>query len=118
MPFYLVSEIVSPVFVLLAVWTLVAGAATGLVDWWLAGAVVLAITFVNSLFSTGSFLIADLESGAYRTSALLRVLALMPLEIVLYRPIASWARVKGTWRFLRGDKAWHKFERNVRAEVA
>jgi len=118
MPFYLVSEIVAPVFELLAVWTLVAGAATGLVDWWLAGAVVLAITFVNSLFSTGSLLIADLETGAYRTSALIRVLALMPLEILVYRPIASWARVKGTWRFLRGDKAWHKFERNARAEAA
>jgi ribosomal protein L20A (L18A) len=30
----------------------------------------------------------------------------------------GWARVKGTWRFLRGDKGWHKFERNVRTGVA
>jgi hypothetical protein len=28
-----------------------------------------------------------------------------------------WARLKGSWRFLRGDKGWYKFERNVRATV-
>jgi cellulose synthase/poly-beta-1,6-N-acetylglucosamine synthase-like glycosyltransferase len=117
MPFYLVSEIVAPVFEMLAVSTLVVGAATGLVDWWLAAFIVLLIAFVNSLFSTGALLMADLEFGAWRSRELLRVLALMPAEMLFYRPIASWARVKGTWRFLRGDKAWHKFERNVRAEV-
>ena len=117
MPFYLVSEIVAPVFEMLAVSTLVVGAATGLVDWWLAALVFLLIAFVNSLFSTGALLMADLEFGAWRSRELLRVLALMPAEMLFYRPIASWARVKGTWRFLRGDKAWHKFERNVRAEV-
>jgi ribosomal protein L20A (L18A) len=42
----------------------------------------------------------------------------MPLEMIVYRPIMAWARVKGTWRFLRGDQAWHKFERNVRVEAA
>jgi hypothetical protein len=26
----------------------------------------------------------------------------------------AWARLKGTWRFLRGDKDWHKFARNER----
>jgi ribosomal protein L20A (L18A) len=29
----------------------------------------------------------------------------------------AWARLKGTWRFLRGDRAWHKFERNMRVEA-
>jgi ribosomal protein L20A (L18A) len=43
------------------------------------------------------------------------MLLLAPLDLVLYRPVIVWARLKGTWRFLRGDKAWHKFERNVRA---
>jgi poly-beta-1,6-N-acetyl-D-glucosamine synthase len=118
MPFYLVSEIVAPVFELIAVWTLVVGAAAGLVDWWLAAIVFLLVSFVNSMFSTGALLMADQEMGAYRSRALLRLLALMPAEMLVYRPIASWARVKGTWRFLRGDKDWHKFERNVRAEAA
>ena len=50
--------------------------------------------------------------------AVARLLVLMPLELFVYRPVMAWARVKGTWRFLRGDRAWHKFERNVRAETA
>ena len=43
------------------------------------------------------------------------MLVLAPLDLVLYRPIIVWARLLGSWRFLRGDKGWHKFERNVRA---
>jgi hypothetical protein len=42
----------------------------------------------------------------------------MPLELLVYRPFMSWARIKGTWRYFRGDKGWHKFERNVHAEPA
>jgi hypothetical protein len=46
---------------------------------------------------------------------LVRLVLWAPFDLVLYRPIITWARMKGTWRYLRGDKAWHKFERNVRA---
>jgi hypothetical protein len=37
---------------------------------------------------------------------------------VIYRPFIVWARLKGTWRYLRGDQGWHKFERNVRPASA
>jgi cellulose synthase/poly-beta-1,6-N-acetylglucosamine synthase-like glycosyltransferase len=118
MPFYLASEIVAPAFELLAAATLVVGAALGLVDWWLFALVLLLISLVNSGFSSASLLMVERQSGAYRPTGLLRLLALMPVEILVYRPVLSWARMKGTWRFLRGDKAWHKFERNVRTEPA
>jgi poly-beta-1,6-N-acetyl-D-glucosamine synthase len=118
MPFYLFSEILAPVFEVLAVATLLAGAAAGLVDWWQFAMVTLLITTLNSAFSTGALLMVDLRSRVYRGRGILRLLALMPLELVVYRPIMGWARVKGTWRFLRGDRSWHKFERNVRIEAA
>jgi biofilm PGA synthesis N-glycosyltransferase PgaC len=118
MPFYLASEIVAPALELLAVATLVVGAALGLVDWWLFALVLLFISLVNSAFSAASLLMVERQSGAYRPTGLVRLLALMPVEILVYRPVLSWARMKGTWRFLRGDKAWHKFERNVRTELA
>ena len=118
MPFYFLSELVAPVFELLAVGTLVAGAAAGLVDWQLCLAVTLLITLVNSVFSAGALLMADLHGAVYQGRGIVRLLALMPLELLVYRPIMGWARVKGTWRFLRGDRAWHKFERNVRTETA
>ena len=43
------------------------------------------------------------------------ILFLAPFDMILYRPIITWARLKGSWGFLRGNKAWNKFERNVRA---
>ena len=54
-------------------------------------------------------------SRAYRRRDLLRLVLLGPLDLVLYRPLIIWARAKGTWRFLRRDTGWHKFERNARA---
>ena len=114
MPFYVLSEIVAPVFEVLALVTLVAGVASGLVDGWEFVVLTLAITFGNSALTTGALLMQDLEGRTYRLSRVLRFLALMPLELFVYRPFMGWARVKGTWRCLRRDKDWHKFERNVR----
>ena len=86
--------------------------------WLLFALVVLLLSLVNSGFSAASLLMVERQSHTYRPTGLVRLLALMPLEILVYRPVLSWARMKGTWRFLRGDKAWHKFERNVRTEPA
>jgi cellulose synthase/poly-beta-1,6-N-acetylglucosamine synthase-like glycosyltransferase len=118
LPFYLLSEILAPFFEVLAIATLVTGAATGLIEWWEFAALTLAVTLANSALTTGALLMHDLERRAYRSSVVLRFLALMPLEMIVYRPVMAWARIKGTWRFTRGDKAWHKFERNVRTDTA
>lgn len=114
-PYYLLSEIVAPVFEVVAVGTLLAGGLAGLIDWWEFAAVTLLITSANSVLTTGALLNLDLEARAYRAGRIARLLGLMPLELVVYRPIMAWARLKGTWRFVRGDRAWHKFERNVKA---
>jgi cellulose synthase/poly-beta-1,6-N-acetylglucosamine synthase-like glycosyltransferase len=116
-PFYLLSEIVAPVFELLAVTTLAVGGIAGLIDWWEFAVLTLLVTFANSALTTGALLMLDLEARAYRAAGIARLLALMPLEMIVYRPVMAWARVKGTWRFFRGDRGWHKFERNVRADA-
>ena len=77
--------------------------------------VVAAMAFMNAASTAGAILLDDLQSRLYRVRDLARLLFCAPFDLVLYRPIIAWARFKGTWRFLRGDKAWHKFERNVRA---
>jgi len=116
-PYYLVSEIVAPVFEIVAIGTLLAGGLAGLIDWWQFAVLTLLITFANSALTTGALLNLDLESRAYRASGIARLVGLMPLEMVVYRPVMAWARLKGTWRFLRGDQAWHKFERNVKVSA-
>ena len=73
------------------------------------------MAFSNAALTAGAVLLDDLQSRLYRMRDLARLLLLAPLDLVLYRPIIVWARFKGSWGFLRGDKAWHKFERNVRA---
>ena len=117
-PYYWLSEILAPLFEILAVGTLLAGAATGVVDWQVFVLVTVLIALVNASFTAAAVLMDDLQSRTYRVTGLLWLLVLAPLDLLLYRPIVAWARVKGTWRFLRGDKGWHKFERNARAAGA
>jgi cellulose synthase/poly-beta-1,6-N-acetylglucosamine synthase-like glycosyltransferase len=116
-PFYVVSEILAPIFEVLAIATLLAGGVTGLIAWSDFAVFTLLVVFANSALTTAALLMLDLEARAYRPSGIAWLLALMPVELLVYRPIMGWARVKGTWRFLRRDRAWHKFERNVRTEA-
>jgi cellulose synthase/poly-beta-1,6-N-acetylglucosamine synthase-like glycosyltransferase len=114
MPFYLCSEILAPLFEVATVATILAGTATGLVDWRLCALVTLLIALVNAVLNAAAVLAVEVQSPrTYQPGALARLLLLGPLDLIVYRPLIGWARVKGTWRFLRGDKGWHKFERNV-----
>ena len=69
----------------------------------------LPIAFLLGLLIGVGRLSADSELTALRASGV--------DLLVLYRPIITWARLKGSWGFLRGDKSWNKFERNARAPV-
>ena len=113
-PFYLLTEVLSPLFELLALGALVAAVALGLFDPVTFAVVLGAIAFTSAALTAGAILLDDLQSRLYRKRDLARLFLLAPLDLFLYRPIIAWARFKGSWRYLRRDKAWHKFERNVR----
>ncbi|HUG64926.1 MAG TPA: glycosyltransferase [Gaiellaceae bacterium] len=114
-PFYLLTEVLSPVIEVLAIASLAAAVALGIFDLEVFLVVVCAMAFANAALTAGAILLDDLQSRLYRIRDLARLLFWAPFDMLLYRPIIAWARFKGTYRFLRGDKAWHKFERNVRA---
>ncbi len=116
-PFYLLTEVLSPAIELLALASLAAAVFLGIFDLEVFLVVVAAMAFVNAALTAGAILLDDLQSRLYRVRDLARLLFWAPFDMLLYRPIIAWARFKGSWRFLRGDKAWHKFERNVRAEA-
>jgi poly-beta-1,6-N-acetyl-D-glucosamine synthase len=59
-------------------------------------------------------LMEDRTTRSYRIRDLLRLQLIAPLDLVLYRPLHVWARVRGTIDFLRGRRDWDKFERNRR----
>jgi biofilm PGA synthesis N-glycosyltransferase PgaC len=113
-PFFLVSEVVAPVFELLALLGIVGGFATGAFPLTSALLMLAAISFANGIFATAAVLLEDRTSRAYGLRDLLWLIGLGLVELILYRPLIVIARAKGTGRFLRRDTGWHKFERNTR----
>ena len=113
-PFYLLSEVLAPLFEVLALVTIPVAAFLGVLDWAVFALVVGTLGFLNASLTVAAILASDVQSRTYRLRDLAWLTVLAPLDLVLYRPVMAWARLKGTWRYLRGDKAWHKFERNER----
>jgi poly-beta-1,6-N-acetyl-D-glucosamine synthase len=117
-PYYLVSELLAPVFEIAALVSLPAALVLGVFDWPVFVLMLLLMMLGNGVLSAAAVLADDRQSRMYRWRDLLRLVLIAPLDLLLYRPFMSWARLVGCWRFLRGDKGWHKFERNVRTSAA
>jgi len=114
-PFYLLTEVLAPAFEIVAIGALGGSIALGLFDPMTFLVMLAAIAFTNAALTASAILLDDLQSRSYRKRDLLALLLLTPFDVVVYRPIILWARLKGSWGFLRGDKSWNKFERNARA---
>ena len=76
------------------------------------------MAFALAVLTSAAVLLEDISTRAYRLRHIVRLLALGPLELVVYRPILMWARYRGTVGFLRNEKGWDKFDRNERDEPA
>jgi cellulose synthase/poly-beta-1,6-N-acetylglucosamine synthase-like glycosyltransferase len=113
-PFFVLSEVIAPVFELLALVALVTSVALGTLDVEQGLLTLAALALLNGIMTSAAVLLEDRTSRAYPLGDLARLILLGPLDLVIYRPFIVWARLKGTWRYLRGDQGWHKFERNVR----
>jgi cellulose synthase/poly-beta-1,6-N-acetylglucosamine synthase-like glycosyltransferase len=114
MPFYVLSEVLAPFMQTLSVGVLVLAPALGLLDWSQFVLSVGAIAFSAGTFTNAAILLQDSMFRTYSRADLRRLVLLGPLDLVLYRPIIFYAQLKGAVEFLRGDKGWHKFERNRR----
>lgn len=118
-PYYVVAEMIAPLFEVLAVVLLPLGIAFSLFDPLDFLLFVGVIAFFSGILTTSALLLDDRSartygSERYRRRDLARLVLLGPADLVLYRPILIWARAKGTWDFLRGKRGWNKFERNAR----
>ena len=118
MPFYLVTECVAPLFELLAIVTLVAAVAVGVFDAWHFLAFVGTISALNACFTVAALVVQDRLMREMEWRDLLRLVLVSPLELVLYRPWLTVARLLGTIDSIRGQKGWNKFERNARRPAA
>ena len=117
-PLMLLSEGFGLVFELLGIATLAAGIAMGVFSWQEYVVFLGSMAFALGVLTSAAVLLEDISTRAYRLRHIVRLLALGPLELVVYRPILMWARYRGTIGFLRAEKGWDKFDRNARDEPA
>ncbi len=114
MPYYVLAEVLAPVFQVLSVIVLPIALWIGDFTWLQFVLFTLAVAFANGFLTNMALLLHDFvsRSGTLRGTAALMWLG--PLDLFFYRPILVYAQAKGLFRFLTGDKGWHKFERNRR----
>jgi len=118
-PFYLLSEVLAPVFEVLSLVMLTLAVVAGAFEVVHLLLFLGVIAFANGLLTTAALLLDDRSARgyhgrSYRKRDLARLIMLGPADLFLYRPILMWARLEGTWQFLRRERDWHKFERNAR----
>ena len=114
-PFYLLTEMLAPMFELLAIAALAVAVVIGLLEPVTFLVVGTSVAFTNAALTASAILMEDMQSRLYRKRDLARLLLLSPFDFVFYRPVMFWARLRGTVGYLRGDKSWDRFDRNVRA---
>jgi biofilm PGA synthesis N-glycosyltransferase PgaC len=113
MPFYVLTELVAPLFEVLSVLTLVLAVLVGAVNWELFAIVLGILTFSAATLTSAAVLFDDRTARDYRIGSVLRMLASGPFDLFLYRPLIVAARMYGVWGYLRGRRDWDKFERNT-----
>jgi cellulose synthase/poly-beta-1,6-N-acetylglucosamine synthase-like glycosyltransferase len=117
-PYYALFECLAPVFQIMSFVTLALAGMYGILGWQPYLAFLGMMAYGAALPTTLAVWLHDRGYRDYRVRDLIHMLALGPLDLFLYRPILMWAGVVGTVEFLRGDKAWNKFERNERRAPA
>jgi cellulose synthase/poly-beta-1,6-N-acetylglucosamine synthase-like glycosyltransferase len=114
MPYYVLFECLAPLVQLMSLASLAAAVLLGILDPWAYLALIGIMIFGTAIPTTLAILFHDVAFRDYRLRDVARMLALGPLDLLLYRPILLVAALRGSWEFVRGNKGWNKFERNAR----
>ena len=111
-PYFLLYESLGVFFEMASIGILFLGVLLGrieLMNFLLISALMLLCYAVTTLVS---LLIFDKNQRMFSMKDLITFITLSFLEFFGYRQIISLARILGTIDFIKGDKKWHKFERN------
>jgi biofilm PGA synthesis N-glycosyltransferase PgaC len=113
-PYYVLFECLAPFVHVLSISALILAMVVGALGWPAYLAFIGMMVFGMAIPTTVAVGLHDVGFRDYRVRDLLRMLALGPLDLLLYRPILLYAGLRGSWEFLRKDKRWNKFDRNIR----
>jgi cellulose synthase/poly-beta-1,6-N-acetylglucosamine synthase-like glycosyltransferase len=114
LPYYALFECLAPLMQLVSLVSLVASIALGLLQWPAYLSFLGIVVFGTGVPTTWALSLHDAAYRDYAPRDLVRMLAIGPLDLLVYRPILVYASIRGTWEFLKREKGWNKFERNVR----
>jgi biofilm PGA synthesis N-glycosyltransferase PgaC len=116
-PYFVLYEALAPAVQLFSALSLAAAIAVGVLDWPAYLCMLAGVAFCGAI--TAAAVVALHEQGYrdYRFGHLLRLLLLGPLDLFCFRPLIMYAGIRGTLQFMKGDRGWDKFERNVRGET-
>ncbi len=117
-PYYLFVEALAPVFQVLSLVILPLAWWLGLLDWRLFLLFTGAVAFTNGFLANMALLGTSRDQHTYPVRDLLRLILMGPIELFTYRPVLIYAQALGLFEFLRGKKAWDKFERNSRSALS
>ncbi len=118
MPFYVLVEVLAPIFEVLSVLVAVAAFWVGVIEWRGFALMVAAMALGNGLFTNAALLMNERGAHSYPIKDLLQLMLLGLADLFLYRPVLVVAQAKGLFDFLQGSKSWNKFERNHRAATS
>jgi hypothetical protein len=116
-PFYLLVEVLAPIFEVLAVIIVPIAWWLGVLDWRVFALMLLAMALANGVLTNAALILNERGAHSYRLPTLLWLVLLGVADLFLYRPFLIVAQAKGLFDFLRGEKSWHKFDRNQRPIV-
>lgn len=114
MPYYVFYEALAPVFQVISLATLGLAIWLGILQWPYYLYLVGIIIFATAIPTSAAIHFDQANLRGYRLRDVARLVLLGLLDFFLYRPVLLWAGARGTWGFLRGEKAWNKLVRNPR----
>ena len=112
MPFYFLFELVGPLVEMLGYLWFFVTALAGVIDPWFAGLFLLLAVLIGFLLSLGSIFLEELTLSFYRNRGdLMRLIFIALVENVGYRQMVLWFRLRGLYKYLRGEKKWGRMTR-------
>jgi hypothetical protein len=107
MPYYVIFEGVGPVIESLGYALTILAVAFNLIAWRFAWLLFLAAVVYGAMISLASVVLEEVSFRRYpRLSDLLWLAFYGFLENLGYRQLSTWWRVRGVFRFLKGERGW------------
>lgn len=112
LPYFLFVELLGPAVEALGYVSLIALFAWGRMDLWMTAMFMTASIVYGVMFSVGAVLLEEISFRRYpNPKHLALLLGIGILENFGYRQMTVYWRLKGLWKYFRGETAWGKMER-------